>query len=81
MGHSWEQGPIHKEADQRRMIQRSLDKLESFTGKRPVGWLGPGLTQTYETPELLVDELSELVLGYLGVKRSSSPSPLGRGSG
>ena len=55
MGHSWEQGPIHKEADQRRMIQRSLDKLESFTGKRPVGWLGPGLTQTYETPELLVD--------------------------
>jgi peptidoglycan/xylan/chitin deacetylase (PgdA/CDA1 family) len=55
MGHSWEQGPIHQESDQRRMIQRSLDKLESFTGKRPVGWLGPGLTQTYETPELLVD--------------------------
>jgi allantoinase len=53
MGHSFEQGPIHKEADQRAMIARSMDTLEKFTGKRPVGWLGPGLTQTYETPELL----------------------------
>jgi peptidoglycan/xylan/chitin deacetylase (PgdA/CDA1 family) len=55
MGHSWEQGPIHKEPDQRAMIFRSMDRLEIFTGKRPVGWLGPGLTQTFETPELLVE--------------------------
>jgi allantoinase len=55
MGHSYEQGPIHKEPDQRAMIHRSLDVLEKFTGKRPVGWLGPGLTQTLDTPELLAD--------------------------
>jgi len=55
MGHSWEQGPIHKEADQRAMIHRSMDQLEKFTGTRPVGWLGPGLTQTLETPELLAE--------------------------
>jgi peptidoglycan/xylan/chitin deacetylase (PgdA/CDA1 family) len=54
MGHSWEQGPIHKETDQLAMIMRSQDRLEKFTGKRPVGWLGPGLTQTFETPEHLV---------------------------
>ena len=53
MGHSYEQGPIHKEPDQAAMIARSMEILEKFTGKRPVGWLGPGLTQTYETPELL----------------------------
>src|SRR6185436_2372924 len=53
MGHSYEQGPIHKEGDQAAMIARSMGILEKFTGKRPVGWLGPGLTQTYETPELL----------------------------
>ena len=35
------------------MIERSLAVIESFTGTRPVGWLGPGLTQTLETPELL----------------------------
>ncbi|MGH7093100.1 MAG: polysaccharide deacetylase family protein, partial [Stellaceae bacterium] len=28
--------------------------IERCTGSRPVGWLGPGLTETYETPELLV---------------------------
>ena len=53
MGHSYEQGPIHKEPDQTAMIARSLDVLEKFCGMRPVGWLGPGLTQTLETPDLL----------------------------
>ena len=53
MGHSYEQGPIHKEPDQKAMIHRSMDICEKFTGKRPVGWLGPGLTQTLETPDLL----------------------------
>ncbi|HUH84042.1 MAG TPA: polysaccharide deacetylase family protein [Stellaceae bacterium] len=55
MGHSYVQGPIHKLEDQRAVIHQSLDLLERFTGKRPVGWLGPGLTQTYETPELLAE--------------------------
>jgi allantoinase len=53
MGHSYEQGPIHREEDQPGMIRRSLDTIEKFTGKRPVGWLGPGLTQTLDTPENL----------------------------
>ena len=55
MGHVWDQMPIHKLEDQRATIHRSLDRLERFTGKRPVGWLGPGLTQTFETPELLAE--------------------------
>ena len=62
MGHSYQQGPIHKEADQAAMIERSLSILEHFTGTRPVGWLGPGLTQTYETPELL----AEAGIRYIG---------------
>jgi peptidoglycan/xylan/chitin deacetylase (PgdA/CDA1 family) len=55
MGHAWEQMPIHKIDDQRAMIHRCLDRLQHFTGTRPVGWLGPGLTQTLETPELLAE--------------------------
>src|SRR3954464_839074 len=31
MGHSWEQGPIHREPDQGEMIRRSMDRLERFT--------------------------------------------------
>jgi len=53
MGHAWEQMPIHKIDDQAQMIARSLDTLARFAGTRPVGWLGPGLTETYETPDLL----------------------------
>ena len=53
MGHAYEQGPIHKEPDQAAMIRRTMDVMTKFTGKKPVGWLGPGLTQTLETPDLL----------------------------
>jgi peptidoglycan/xylan/chitin deacetylase (PgdA/CDA1 family) len=62
MGHVWDQMPIHKNSDQRGMIHRSLDTLERFTGKRPVGWLGPGLTETLETPDLL----AEAGIKYIG---------------
>jgi hypothetical protein len=55
MGHAYEQMPIHKVEDQRPMIHRAMDTLESFWGKRPLGWLGPGLTQTFDTPELLAE--------------------------
>ena len=55
MGHAYDQQPIHKIADQRGMIHRSLDIIEAFTRTRPVGWLGPGLTQTLDTPELLAE--------------------------
>ena len=53
MGHAYDQLPIHKNDDQAAMINRSMDVIEKFTGTRPVGWLGPGLTQTLDTPELL----------------------------
>ena len=55
MGHSYVQMPIHAVEDQRALIHQSLDRLQRFTGKRPVGWLGPGLTETYETPDLLAE--------------------------
>ena len=55
MAHAWEQMPIHKVDDQRGMIHRTMDRLQDFTGARPQGWLGPGLTQTDETPELLAE--------------------------
>src|SRR5437762_13225930 len=53
MGHAYEQGPMHLIEDQQAMIERSVGVIERFTGAKPVGWLGPGLTQTYDTPVLL----------------------------
>jgi peptidoglycan/xylan/chitin deacetylase (PgdA/CDA1 family) len=56
MGHAWEQGPMHRIEDQKDMIKKTQDRLEQHVGKRPVGWLGPGLTQTLDSPELLVEQ-------------------------
>ena len=53
MAHAYDQVPMHKLDDQSAMIERTLDVIQRFTKTRPVGWLGPGLTQTFETPDLL----------------------------
>jgi peptidoglycan/xylan/chitin deacetylase (PgdA/CDA1 family) len=60
--HSYDQIPMHKVDDQRAVIERSMDIIEKFSGKRPRGWFGPGLTQTLDTP----DFLSEAGVEYIG---------------
>lgn len=60
--HSYEQIPMHKLENQREVIHRSIDIIEKFSGRRPRGWFGPGLTQTYET----IDYLAEAGIEYIG---------------
>jgi len=60
--HSYDQQPMHKLADQRETIFRSLDIIEKFSGTRPRGWFGPGLTQDFTT----LDHLREAGLEYFG---------------
>ena len=43
-------------------IMKSMDIIEKFCGKRPRGWFGPGLTQTFDT----LDYLSEAGIEYIG---------------
>ena len=56
MGHAVKQGAMHIQPDQRAVIRESIQILEKFTGKKPKGWLGPGLTETFETLDLLKEE-------------------------
>ena len=51
--HSYDQIAMHKVDDQEETITKSLDIIEKFCGKRPAGWFGPGLTQTFDTLDLL----------------------------
>lgn len=37
------------------MIRRSVREIKAFTGKAPVGWLSPGLTETNDTPDYLAE--------------------------
>jgi allantoinase len=60
--HSYDQQPMHKLDDQRSVILKALDIIEKFSGKRPRGWFGPGLTQTFDT----LDYLSEAGIEYIG---------------
>jgi peptidoglycan/xylan/chitin deacetylase (PgdA/CDA1 family) len=55
VGHSYDQQPIHVELNQLAMIQRTVKVIKDFTGKAPVGWLGPGLTETFYTPDYLAE--------------------------
>jgi len=34
-------------------IRLTSEAIQKFTGKPPRGWLGPGLTETWDTPDLL----------------------------
>jgi peptidoglycan/xylan/chitin deacetylase (PgdA/CDA1 family) len=62
MAHGYEQRPMQTVADQPASIQKALDTIEVAAGTRPIGWLAPGMTQTFETP----DHLAAAGLKYTG---------------
>jgi allantoinase len=64
MGHGFVQRALNLESDERGVIRSALDLLESYTGRRPRGWLGPGLCETWETLEHLVAERVEYVCDW-----------------
>ena len=41
---------------ERALIQNVLKTIEQSTGRRPRGWLGPGLTETHNTLDILAEE-------------------------
>jgi peptidoglycan/xylan/chitin deacetylase (PgdA/CDA1 family) len=65
MGHSFVQKPIHAVGDQREVIKKSVETLRRFTGRPPRGWLGPGLTETWETLDVLAEEGIEYVSDWV----------------
>ncbi|MBI2494630.1 MAG: polysaccharide deacetylase family protein [Candidatus Rokubacteria bacterium] len=65
MGHGVKQGAMHLLPDQRAAIREAMKILTDFTGKKPKGWLGPGLTETWETLDLLAEEGIEYVSDWV----------------
>ena len=65
VGHGFTQRNMQKVEDERLDIRRTTEAIEAFTGKRPRGWLGPGLTETWETPDILVEEGYEYVADWV----------------
>jgi peptidoglycan/xylan/chitin deacetylase (PgdA/CDA1 family) len=65
MGHGYTQKNMQKVADEREDIARTTEAIQKFTGRRPRGWLGPGLTETWDTPDLLVEAGYEYVCDWV----------------
>jgi peptidoglycan/xylan/chitin deacetylase (PgdA/CDA1 family) len=56
IGHGLSQKNMQKVPDERADIARTRQVIQDFTGRPPRGWLGPGLTETWETPDILAEE-------------------------
>ena len=65
MGHGFTQRNMQKVENEREDIRKTAGVIEAATGKRPRGWLGPGLTETWETPDLLKQEGYEYVADWV----------------
>jgi len=65
MAHGVIQGAVHLLPDQRAAIRESIEIIRKFTGAKPKGWLGPGLTETWETLDYLAEEGIEYVSDWV----------------
>lgn len=61
MGHGYIQGPMHKLPNQLESIEQTIEAIKKFSGKVPVGWESPGLTENDET----IDHLSQAGIEYV----------------
>ncbi len=80
MGHGIHQRGINSEDAEADLIEESLSKIEAFTGTRPRGWLGPGLAETFDTPDLLkaagIEWVCEWVLDDLPCWMTTKHGPM-----
>jgi allantoinase len=65
IGHGFTQRNMQKVKNERADIRKVREVIAKATGKPPRGWLGPGLTETWETPDLLVEEGYDYVADWV----------------
>lgn len=65
LAHGWIQKILPAEQDERDVIRRTIRRIHEFTGTRPRGWMGPGLQETWDTPDILAEEGIEYVADWV----------------
>lgn len=80
IGHGVHQRAISGETDEGALITLARDTIQSFTGKKLRGWLGPGLRESFDTPDLLkeagLDYVSDWVLDDLPCWLTTKHGPM-----
>lgn len=67
MGHGRNNSELlggREEAEERALIQAVVARITAGTGTAPRGWLGPALTETFNTPDLLAEAGIEYVADW-----------------
>jgi len=64
LGHGFIQRALNVETDEREVIRRSITTIKAYTGKAPRGWMGPGLAETFQTPDILAEEGIEYICDW-----------------
>ncbi|MGB6663065.1 MAG: polysaccharide deacetylase family protein, partial [Xanthobacteraceae bacterium] len=65
IGHGFTQRNLQKVPNERADIRKVREVITKATGKPPRGWLGPGLTETWETPDVLAEEGYDYVADWV----------------
>lgn len=65
MGHNYIQQVMSKEPDERAAIRKTRRLLEEASGKPMRGWIGPGLSETEATLDILAEEGVEYVADWV----------------
>jgi len=65
IGHGFGQRNMQKVPDEAADIAKTTEAIAAYTGKRPRGWLGPGLTETWDTPDILAEQGYEYVCDWV----------------
>jgi peptidoglycan/xylan/chitin deacetylase (PgdA/CDA1 family) len=81
IGHGMHQKAVNAvDGSEEQLIRACLDKIAAFTGKRPRGWLSPGLRETLDTPDLLkktgIDYVCDWVVDDLPSWMTTKHGPL-----
>jgi len=65
MGHGYVQTPMHSVENERDTIEKTISAIRKFTGRPPLGWESPGLTETDVTLDLLAEAGIEYVANWV----------------
>ena len=64
IGHGFVQRALPLEADEVAVVRQTVETIKEHAGYAPRGWLGPGLAETFETPDVLAAEGIEYVCDW-----------------
>ena len=65
VGHGIHQRALGEASNEREIIHGALERLQKFTGVRPRGWMSPGWSETFDTPDLLREAGIEYVCQWV----------------